>query len=378
MLPVEFQSYSSVLRLKEGECKSFAELTTAVCDRLLPHFVLPPPQDRDPELKRILQPNEIIHTYARRIGTHWPYRTCLVDPRFLLGKIQDIHTTEWLSQLFRFISTFEARAIPVATLADLEGLHSAAFRKVIEQQGHGLAIRLILEDINRADLAPRIHKLLLKLVLKPSECVLIMDLSDADLTITTVAAEVIVGAYQTVMEAGLWRRTLFQATSYPEKNPALPNDNALFARSDWLAWLAAVQLDSKLKGNLCFGDFGADSAKFVFKSGTPLPIRHYRYSTKDSWLVVRGDKTLAAQEAMRRVASRLVDSGHFAGRNFSKADAQIEDTRDGLVGPGSATTWRKLNTIHHLTRVVHDLGDIHGYEIPVAASASPTKQPTLF
>lgn len=378
MLPIETQSYSSVLRLKEGECKSFSELPSVVCDRIIPHFILPPPQDRDPELKRVLQPNEIMHTYARRIGTCWPYRTCLVDPRFLLGAIPDIETKDWLPQFFKFATTFEARTIPVATLADLEGSHSEAFRKVIDQQGHGLAIRLTIDDLNRADLAQRTHKLLLKIVMKPSECVLILDFSDADLTITTVAAEVIIGAYQSAMEIGLWQRTLFQATSYPEKNPALPNSSALLARSDWLAWLAAIRLDRKLKDNLCFGDFGADSAKFVFKSGAPMPIRHYRYSTKDSWLVVRGDKNITAHESMRRVALRLTESIHFAGRNFSKADASIEDTRDGLVGPGNASTWRKLNTTHHLTRVVCDLAEVHGYEIPQAASTSRSQQHSLF
>jgi hypothetical protein len=354
MLPVDVQTYAPVLRLKEGEYKALGELVPSVSEHILPHFVLPPPKDRDPELGRALEPEEMPFIYGRRVGAFWPRRTCLIDPRFLFSKLGTEESVDWLPLLLKFATAAEARAIPVATLEDLEGPSLAGFHKAVLNFSHCIALRITLDDLGRPDLRSRIHRGLLSLVLKPSECVLILDFSNAELSAPEMVAEITLGAYQSVMEIGLWGRVIWQGTSYPESNPAAAGGVALLPRNEWRAWSIATRLDSNLQQNLMFGDFGADCAKFSFASGG-IPIRHYRYSTPESWFVVRGVSDASAASAMKGVASCLVQSEHFAGRNFSSGDAFIADTAEGVAGPGNATTWRQMNTIHHLTRVVKDL-----------------------
>ena len=81
---------------------------------------------------------------------------------------------------------------------------------------------------------------------------------------------------------------------------------------------------------------------------------------------------------MEEVATRLVASVHFAGRAFSLGDRYIADTARDKDGPGSPTTWRQVNTIHHLTRVVTDLGPQRGYQIIQRADVPEPEQSDLF
>jgi Beta protein len=214
--------------------------------------------------------------------------------------------------------------------------------------------------------------------LKPGDCILLLDFSGADLSLPETVAEIIVASYQRVMEIGLWHRVVFQATSYPEKNPAIAGGQALMPRNEWRVWKHATLREREVARNLVFGDFSADSSKLVFDSGGGVPIKHYRYSTVDDWLVIRAADEKRTPEAMREVSSRIVKSEYFAGRSFSHGDAYIDDTANGTGGPGNATTWRKVNTIHHLTRVVKDLGELIGYTIPDLVLAPPPTQPSLF
>ena len=72
---------------------------------------------------------------------------------------------------------------------------------------------------------------------------------------------------------------------------------------------------------------------------------------------------MTVSDAMRNVSSQIIASGHFAGVTFSKGDQFIADTANGRDVPGGPMTWRKVNTVHHLTRVVSDIGAYRGYRI---------------
>ena len=67
---------------------------------------------------------------------------------------------------------------------------------------------------------------------------------------------------------------------------------------------------------------------------------------------------------MQSVYRAIVKSGQFAGAEFSTADAYIaRAAEDYRCGPGNATTWRQLNTTHHITQVVSDIARVRGISI---------------
>ena len=81
---------------------------------------------------------------------------------------------------------------------------------------------------------------------------------------------------------------------------------------------------------------------------------------------------------MRDVCLRIVESGKFDGESFSSADEYIAQTARGQAGPDNPTIWRAVNTTHHITRVVADMGSVRGFALQQRASPPPPVQESLF
>jgi hypothetical protein len=81
---------------------------------------------------------------------------------------------------------------------------------------------------------------------------------------------------------------------------------------------------------------------------------------------------------MKNVFERILNSGKFSGAGFSEADAYIHDVANNILsGAGNASTWRQLNTTHHITRVVTDIAKVRGIQITVAPAHTAAHQLSL-
>jgi hypothetical protein len=200
-----------------------------------------------------------------------------------------------------------------------------------------------------------------RLGLAPEDCLVIADFHDADFANAERVAPVIAGVLEMLQASAPWQQIVFQGTNFPEKNPAEPGLHAMVPRNEWIAWQQAVRFDPQTADHMIFGDYAADCAKIAFKGGGGAPpIRHYRYATPRAWRVQRGTDQGTCSAIMRKVCENILASGDFAGRTFSSADDYIFRTANNAGGPGRATDWRAVNTTHHITRVVTDLGMIRG------------------
>lgn len=353
--------YVPALRLKQGEYRALQRLAPDVADKILPRLVVPPPKEFDPEKQRLLTKEEIVYGTGRRISEHWSMREALLEPRFLFKDFGELESKEWLPRVFDVARDAGAMIIPVATLDDLLGLRRNAFMSILQSDCSAkIAIRLDSGEFN-AELPKRLEMVLDSLGLASEECIILTDYSDSDFSDVGAVSDVMQAALEDLQVIGRWNRIVFQGTNYPEVNPAQPNEGQIVPRNEWLAWRRAVALDINTSSQLVFGDYCADCAKFDFrKRAGGIPIRHYRYATVDSWLVVRGVATGETSIAMRDVCGRILTSGLYAGRHFSAADNYIYLAAGGHVGPGNGSTWREINTLHHITRVVRDIGTVKG------------------
>jgi hypothetical protein len=370
--------YLPSLQLKQGEYFGLARLAVDVADRVVPRLIIPPPKERDPEKSRELTFDEIIHLTGRRIGEHWPMRAAFLDPHYLFSAFRESDSKEWLPRMFNVARNANANPIPVATLEELLGPQCEAFRLVINRgaQRH-LALRIQYSEIDDA-LLPKVRQALTIAGTDPSNCTIMLDFSEADMSNIEDIAEFAVSSFENVQAIGRWQEIVFQATNFPEKNPASEESIAKVSRKEWLAWKRAIEIDTDAAIHLLFGDYCADSAP-AFRTGRGgRPIKHYRYCTSDSWLVARGRSDQSYGKAMQWVAKEILDSGSFAGRDFSSADEFIYETACGLAGPGNATVWREINTAHHITQVVSDISKIKGFGIARRLFADANKQLEIF
>ena len=69
-----------------------------------------------------------------------------------------------------------------------------------------------------------------------------------------------------------------------------------------------------------------------------------------------------------------------ASEPFSEADDQIYRVAKKMAGagPGNASMWREWNTIHHITRVVRDLGAMADVEFALGRITIEPEQHLLF
>ncbi|WP_211441957.1 beta family protein [Collimonas humicola] len=373
--------YSPALRLKAGELNGVRDLKHDVAAYVVPRFIVPPLGERDDNQDELFPPGKAPDV-GGILSKYWFGRRAFVDLTYLIDEAGRESIATWLPQMFVRARSLKARGIPMAMLRDLIGDEALAFKAAIPQdETLKFAICVASGELVNTDLGVQVNAALAKLGLNATNCAIIADFSDSDFSQPDHVAPVISGALEQLQELGAWQHIIFQATHYPEKNPAEPGQSALCPRNEWAAWRQAVKFDPTTAEYMTFGDFAADSSKMSFGGAGGAPaIRHYRYTTEDAWLVVRGEKSGADKAIMKDVCSRIVASGHFASARFSTADAYIYRTANDLDGPGNSTMWRQVNTTHHITRVVTDVAKVRAIPIseiqeePIAQQMSLLEQ----
>jgi len=304
-------------------------------------------------------------------------REAFLDVRFLFKDFGEDECTDWLPRMFDVARKANSKPIPLLSLSDALGPRVAAFRQALAVDTAKCAIRIESGEIDK-ELADRVAAAMSALGVVPADCTVLADFAEADFSDVTIVANIAQAALEELQAIGRWRQVVFQGTNYPVVNPAEPGKNKVIPRNEWLAWKEAIKLDGSSPEHLVFGDYGADCAIVEFKKASGgIPIRHYRYTTLDSWLVVRGAGAGRAKTVMRSVCERILQSGKFAGRGFCSADDYIFKTAKGWDGPGTGSTWREINTAHHITRVVRDIGGIKGMSFAETTFSDPVDQPPL-
>eukprot|EP00456_Euglypha_rotunda_P007545 TRINITY_DN11353_c1_g1_i1.p1 TRINITY_DN11353_c1_g1~~TRINITY_DN11353_c1_g1_i1.p1 ORF type:complete len:379 (+),score=58.74 TRINITY_DN11353_c1_g1_i1:1212-2348(+) len=354
--------YCPALRLKTGELSGVRELAADVAGCTLPRFIVPPAAERDENQMQLFTSDNVPDLTI--ISRHWHGRPVLIDATYLLDECGRDRTLEWLPQMFSRARNYGVRAIPMAALNDIGDAEAAGFRDAIAKDAVlKFAICVPSDDMVGPAFSATLAAALKRLEIEAQDCAVIADFSNSDFSDPTLVAPIINGALEQLQDFGSWQYVIFQGTHYPETNPASPGSIYSWPRNEWEAWKQAVKFDPSTAENMMFGDYAADCAKINFGAGGGVAIKHYRYTTESSWLVVRGAKTGTDKVVMQDVCEKILSSGQFAGAGFSTADSYIYHTAKDQDGPGNSSTWRQVNTTHHITRVVVDLGVVRGVQI---------------
>lgn len=373
--------YVGALRMKAGELMGVKNLASDVADCFIPRFIVPPQSERENELQPRFLAGEQFPDISTALATHWLQRDALVEATYLLDEFGRERMGLWLPRMFERARKAHTRPIPLVTAGDLLRDDLTAYQTCIDTSAF-LKFGVVFSsgDLADSELLKQILGIIEKLSLTPGDCMVIADFHDADFTNADRVAPVIAGILDMLQSSALWQQIVFQGTNFPETNPADPGSHSLVARNEWIAWRKAVRFEPATADYMIFGDYAADCAKIVFTTGGGAPaIRHYRYTTSEAWLVQRGPDTGTHAAIMRKVCKEILASGQFAGRTFSSADDYIFRSAHNAAGPGNAKEWRAVNTTHHITRVVTDVGRVRGFELKQRTTLEPLdRQMALF
>lgn len=370
--------YVPALRMKAGELSGLRNLAPDVADRVLPRVVVPPLGERDQALEAQLFNLKDEPNVADALAMHWQGRSVLVEATYLLPEFGREAVGRWLPRMIERTWRAGVPAIPLINSIDLTIDTRVAYQAACVPGSVRLGVIIRAGDlVSRDGLLPLLDHLV-AMGLSPDDCVIIADFAGSEFSQPKIVAPVIGYALEQLQELGQWRLVAFQGTNYPDRNPADPGDSCTVPRTEWMAWRQAVHFDPATADHMIFGDYVADCAKMAFTPGGARAIRHYRYATSDAWLVYRGEDSGPDVAVMRDVCRRILDSGQFAGQTFSSADDYIFQTAYGHAGPGNASTWRAVNTTHHITRVVADIGRVRGFALRQSAAPPPPVQQDMF
>lgn len=360
--------YCPGLRFKKGEYLAIASLLPDIQQFVEPRFVIPPPKEYDHDLKRVPTVDEIAYMTGERISKHWPIRRAFLDSHYIAKHLDD----DGLRKIFRIA---QSRNPEIVAVARLEDLRNPLYQEFMCRSAIKIAVLITYEEID----VDVIREALVAAGVSASDCVLFIDFSGAPLD-PELAAGSVAAIFDLADQVGRWQRIIFQASNFPSKNPAAHGGDELIRRDEWSVFHAALKECSVSPDRIGYGDFGADCSGMVFPKGKGggRAIRHIRYTTPTHTLVVRAKSEGKDEVLMQDVCQRILDSGQFAGQDFSSADDQIFRVAQRMAGPGNASMWREWNMTHHMTRVVRDLGLMIGKKFSDSPISVASKQFALF
>ncbi|MGE3280091.1 MAG: beta family protein [Alphaproteobacteria bacterium] len=371
MYSIDNTFYCPALRGKAGEFIACSELHDQNKDRLLPYFVLPSYTAKE---NKDLSGDQVIADQVGKIWDHWKSRPCLLDLRFLRFDADAGSDAARVNQLLTHARSVGCRVIPVIGLAT-DYYRTAAASAHAHNAKSGACLRVTLTDLSHPQRQQMIATQLSDLGIPANECLVALDLGEADLSLIEDFAKSLIEWLVELRGFGTWRRIIVLATNYPRgKNPAPADGMAAIPRSEWAIWQRVQQMDQSIRSFAMFGDYGADNARIDFSAGGKA-ITHLRYATPMEWLIVRGSED---RNTIRSIVRKIAASANFSGESFSAGDEFIGSRARGLAGVGNPMIWRWVNMNHHMTLVTAELAALYGAPIAEPAGRRHPVQEELF
>jgi hypothetical protein len=357
--------YVPVLKGKEGEYGALEALATSasdVRDWIIPLVEVPDvPYDYESE-ESAKTLDQHVSGIADRLRKCWQGRRLFIELPWPEGEERLSDGRVALESVLSDCAARGVPAIPVLSRQKSAGYLSVA-KKYLASARLGLCIRLLVGDFEEdVDLESEIGRMLSGLNSADMSSIdLVLDLEDLGPD-TGRALLVARSLFSMIPSKDRWRRVILVAASFPEDLSEV--DAATITplpRREWDLWKTLQRRPGLLpRRDLIFGDYGI--AHPVIKELDPRTMRmsaSIRYTTPDSWLVLKGRNVRQyGFDQYFELSKALVRHPQYCGRDFSWGDRYISDCSEGMTGPGNATTWRKVGTNHHLTMVVQQLANL--------------------
>lgn len=342
--------YVPVLKVKSGEKTALQRIAANLRTRITPLFEI---VERKRDKKGIAAHlDTAFEGLAESAGA---YPRCFLDTREI-----EPDGPQAAAAVFARAAKLGMAFTPVTGLSRTVDV-AAAFNN----RTHGLALRLTKLEFDHGGLADRIETFLGLHEIHPNDIDLIIDLGAVENLVPEGAAALTHAFMAEVPHHNLWRTFTVAACAFPMSMGGVArHSHGLVERADWIAWRDRLHADRHRLSRLpTFGDYAIQHPAGV-EGFDPriMPISaSIRYTTDEHWLLVKGESTRSTQPGAQfpQLATRLVYGhlrSHFAGIAHCDGCASMKAAADGAPKLGSPGVWRKLGTIHHISKVMQELG----------------------
>lgn len=249
--------------------------------------------------------------------------------------------------------------------APVTGLNRAAdIDAALAYRSAGVALRLLREEFEGGDLASKITAFMKDHKLDPKLVDLIVDLGPAEQMVSHGISALTASFLNEVPDPTSWRTLTVSASAFPRSMRILEsNSYDSVERAEWVAWREGLHAKRKRIPRLpTYSDCAIQHPSGVegFDPRIMSACAAIRYLHGDEWLLIKGISTKKRGTKLQfpELASRLT-TGDLSARFYKESHcagcAGMKAASEGVGGFGSAEAWRRLGTIHHITKVVEDL-----------------------
>lgn len=341
--------YVPVLKVKRGEKKALTLLSPAVRTRITP-FLEIVERRSDKTFRQHLQ-TSFKDLFEAASGFH----RCFIDTREI-----EPDGPDGAEAVFQWAADTGISFTPVTGISRSVNIGAA-----LDFRDNGLALRLERREFEAGGLAGSINAFLSRHSLVPEDIDLFIDLGAVDTMILTGVRRFARAFLEEVPYHERWRTFTLSACAFPKSMAVIKNRYSYrtIDRVDWMAWRDGLQArQTRISRLPTYSDCGIQHPVGVegFDFRTMQSSASIRYAITDCWLLIKGESTkitLPSQQ-FRRLARALVNKrvgDHYYGAGHCRGCLGMMECANGLSGYGSQEAWRRLGTIHHITKVVKDL-----------------------
>ena len=340
--------YVPVLKVKQGEKAALQEIPASLCKHITPLLEI---VERTAEKKV----SEHINTAFKGLKTalsHYP--RCMLDAREIN---RDGETA--------VLSAFARAKSDAIVFTPVTGLtRTADLTPAMAYPSNGIAIRLTRQEFEAGGLDSKMRRFMATNKIDHSKTDLIVDLGPVAEMIQAGVSDLASQFLAAVPDKKLWRTLTLTACDFPKSMGAVGREsNARVDRIAWQVWQDDCYGKSATMERLpTYSDCAIQHTQGVekFDPKTMQGSAAIRYTLNKEWLIIKGRGTRHTPPTLQfpGLAKKLVykDLRHYyAGERHCSGCAGIKAAADGVGRWGSLTVWRRLGTIHHITKVAEQL-----------------------
>jgi len=238
---------------------------------------------------------------------------------------------------------------------------------ILDSKAHsakGIALRLTRGEFEEGRIPNELPAFLRRHNLAPAEVDIIVDLGAVEDMITAGVEGLTADFLADVPDKPLWRTLTVSGCAFPLSMGGIDrNSFDLVERSEWQAWRDGLHSNRAWLERLpTFSDCAIQHPSGVegFDHRTMAVSAAIRYALPGQWLIIKGVSTKLTLPSTQfpGLVGQLVHghlSEYFGKAGHCRGCTDIKAAADGADNMGSAETWRRLGTIHHLTRTVQQI-----------------------
>ncbi|MCT4086696.1 beta family protein [Elizabethkingia anophelis] len=342
------QIYLPILKGKKGEYDALSKLTDNVKKKILPLIEIPAIAwdfvNEAPSTTLEKQVDSSIKSIEKSWEKDLPI---LIDTFYLDDDYNGTDTT--IGFIINKLKADGYNPIPV--------FNPNSSKRAIEQNKNNetFCIRITFEELDSFDANLEIERVAKILKIDKSKIILLLDLGYIEEKQYVLAKRMSLSFYKEIKDIEKFKDFYFSATSFPiNLSSCKTNSITEIERIEFEVHEAFKNSKDKLPRIPKFSDYCISNPETDEIDPRFMTISaSIRYTYNEKWYIFKGGSIKKfSSDQFYSLSKEVVNSPIYSGEKFSWGDGQIYDKSKRIGGPGNSTTWRQINTNHHITLMV--------------------------